>query len=116
MEPHPLEQASAEAVHKAKNAAQAVEMVREAQMAKLVEDTAIRTKEALLEGLKEVFGEGDNKDPEQMKVLVRRIPILCTNVLQMHDDIADVKGDIKWGVRIVIGAAILGVLKLIFIP
>lgn len=110
------EEASAEAVHTAKNAQQAIEFAREAQLRQAVEETARRTKESLLEGLKEVFGEGDNKDPEQMKILVRRIPVLCTNVNQMHDDISDIKDNIKWAVRIVLGAVILAVLKVIFIP
>lgn len=110
------EQASAEAVHKAKNAAQAIEFAREAQLAKAVEDTALRTKEALLDGLREVFGDGDEKDPDQMKILVRRIPILCASVIQMHEDIKNINGNIKWGVRIVIGAVIVAILKLVLIP
>lgn len=109
-------EASAEAIHKTKGAQQAIELAREAQLAKAVEETAQRTKETLLEALKEVFGDSDTKDPEQMKVLVRRIPILCTNVEQMHTDIASIKDNITWGVRIVIGAVLLAILKVIFLP
>jgi len=47
------------------------------------------TKQQLLEALKEVFGEGDN--PAQMKILVRRIPIICTNIEEMHEGIKDIK-------------------------
>lgn len=108
---------SAEAVHAAKNAAQAVEAAREAQLQQAIEDTAARTKAALLEGLREVFGESDNaRDPDQMVVLVRRIPILCTNVEQMHADIAKIQENIGWATKVVIGAVILGLLKLIFLP
>lgn len=88
------EAASVEAIHKQKNAAQAVEMARQAQMADTVERTAIRTKETLMEGLREVFGD-DSKDPQQMKVLVQRVPILCVNVQQTHDDIAEIKESLK---------------------
>jgi HPt (histidine-containing phosphotransfer) domain-containing protein len=110
----PSEHASAEAVHAVKNAAQAVEITRQAQLAEVVEQTAQRTKESLLEGLKEVFGNSDSDNPQQMTILVRRIPILCTNIEAMHQDISDIKGNIKWAVRLVIGTVILGVLGLLF--
>lgn len=78
--------------------------------------TAQQTKEVLLSGLKEIFGDSDTKDPDQMRVLVRRIPILCTNIEAMHSDIADIKSSISWAIKIVLGAVILAVLKLILIP
>lgn len=87
--------------------------------AKLVSDTAEltdkRVEVALTAALKKVFGESDkSKDPEQMVVLVRRIPILCTNVENMHSMIGEIKDNIQWGTRIVIGAVILAVLTLVF--
>lgn len=108
------QEASAEAVHKQKNAAQAIESAREAQLADAVEKTAVATKNALLEGLKEVFGASDNQDPNQMRILVRRIPILCTNIETMHADIASIKSNITWAVRAVVGAVIIGLLALLF--
>lgn len=108
------QEASAEVVHKAKGVAQAVETARELQMAELAQKTATATKESLLEGLKEVFGGSDNENPQEMKVLVRRIPILCVNIANMHSDIADMKDNIRWGVRIVIGGVIAAVLALLF--
>jgi len=108
--------ASKEAVHKARNAAQAIEMAREAQLAEAIEKTAHSTKAAVLESLKEVFGDGDEKDPNQMRILVRRIPILCTNIQAMHEDIAEIKDGNKWLVRIVVGAVVLAVIKLVLIP
>lgn len=110
------ELASAEAAHKAKTAAQAVEHAREVQLAQVVEETAQRTKEALLEGLKEVFGEGDGQDTDQMKVLVRRIPILCTNIEVMHTDIAAIKSNLNWVVRLVLGSVIAAILKIVLFP
>lgn len=108
--------ASAEAVHKARNAQQAIELAREAQIHEAIAKTAENTKAALLEGLKEVFGDGDDKDPNQMRILVRRIPILCTNIETMHQDIAEIKDGNKWLVRIVVGAVVLAVIKLVLIP
>lgn len=122
----PAQDASKEAVHAVAGAAEAVEAARAAQLAEISEEnkrvakaaaleTAELTKTALVESLKEVFGEGDRNDG-QMVVLVRRIPILCTNVEQMHKAIESIQGNITWGVRIVIAAVFLALLKLIFIP
>lgn len=109
------QEASAEAIHKTKNAAQAIETARELQLARAVEETAQKTKASLLEGLKEVFGESDSKDPDQMRILVRRIPILCTNIEQMHQDISSIQSNITWALRLIIGAILLAVLKLILL-
>lgn len=105
MEPETLSQEAQDAIHKQKNAAQAIESAREVQLAKAVEETALRTKEALLEGLKEVFGDSDALNGE-MKILVRRIPLICQDVKQIHSDISDIRDNIKWGVRVAIGALI----------
>jgi len=123
-----LDSTSREAVHAAKNAAQAIEVSREVALQKVVEDTANRTRETVLSALKEVFGESDSENPQQMKVLVRRIPILCTNVEKMHDDltdlkniakvnkdnIADINDNLRWVVRITLGAMITGIIAFIF--
>lgn len=99
------EEASAEAVHKAKGAAQAVEAARQAQLAELVQQTAQSTRDALMAGLKEVFGDSDAKDPDQMKILIRRVPILCTQITQMHEDLANMRTDSMWSKRIFVFAA-----------
>ena len=108
--------ASAEAVHKARGAAQAVETAREAQQRELVEHTAQKTKEALLEGLKEVFTNDNDKSPSEMKILIQRVPIICTSLIQMHDDIKSLKDTQMWVARLIVGAVVLAVLKLIFLP
>ncbi len=110
-----VESTSKEAIHAAKNAAQAIEVAREAQLAKTVSETVQRTKDALLEGLKEVFGDSDSSSPGQMKILVRRIPIICSEINQIHTDIADIKDNTKWIVRIVVGAVVLAMLKLVIL-
>ncbi len=95
------------AAHKAKSAALAVEMSREIHLEEAIQKTAAQTKQALLDGLKEVFGYGDERQgSEQMSILVRRIPLICQDVKQIHVDISDIKGNIKWGVRLVIGSLV----------
>lgn len=110
------ESSSAEAINAASVHAEAVERARVAQIQETVQETARVTKEALLESLKEVFGDGDNKDPEQMKILVRRIPILCTNVEAMHERLDSIDENIRWAVRIILGGVLLAILKLVLIP
>lgn len=113
MEPvQEITDAAHEAVHAARDAAQAIEMARQNQ----IEEAVTRTKDALLQGLKEVFGDSDSKDPQAMKVLVRRIPILCTSIEQMHQDISDLKDTQKWATRIVVGLFIAAVAKMVFLP
>lgn len=72
----------------------------------------------MLSVLSEVFSmdADEDRNPEHMRVLVRRIPILCTNIETMHQDISELKDNTKWAVRIILGAVILALLKLIFIP
>lgn len=83
------EAASAEAVHKQRNAAQALEVARQAQLADMVERTAVKTKETVLNALKEIFSD-DSKDPAQMRVIIQRVPLLCQSVAQTHQNIAEI--------------------------
>ncbi len=117
------ENASAEAIHKAKNAAQAVEVAREAQMAELAQKTAEQTKSSLLEALKEVFSDEDTVvDPAKAKILVHRIPVICRDIVDMKkgiettqkgvDKINDNLSKVVW---IVLTAVILAVLGVIFV-
>ena len=108
------EEASAEAVHKTKNAQAAIELARELQINEAVERTAKSTKDALLAGLKEVFGESD--DPKEMRVLVRRIPILCTSIEAMHKSIEKIEKNLSRAVWIILTAVLLAFMKLILIP
>jgi hypothetical protein len=110
------EEAAEFAAHKAKSAQAAVELSREVHQMELIRKTAQETKAALLEGLKEVFGEGDErKNPQQMRILVRRIPIICNDITDMKKDISDINGNVKWTVRIIIAAVLLAVMKLVLI-
>lgn len=109
------EQASADAIHKAKNAQQAIEAARAAQVEEAAMKAAERTKAALLDGLRQVFTNDNDKSPQEMRVLIQRVPIICTNIMQMHDDIKALKDTQVWVARLVIGAVILGLLKFIFL-
>jgi hypothetical protein len=100
------EEASAIAVHKTRNAQQAIESAREIQILKAVEATSRRTKADVLEVFKEVFGESDTKDPEQMRIIMRRVPLLCLNVEMMHTDISEIKDNQKWATRAAVGALV----------
>lgn len=111
----PAQTASEQAVHKIKNAQQAIELAREAQLAEAVTQTAHQTREAVFSSLKEIFGEGDPKNPGQMKILVNRIPFICDDVRRIHSDIASIKNNITWGVRIVLTAVLLAVLKVVLL-
>lgn len=99
---------ASEAVHKTKNAQQAIEVAREAQLREIAAETVRLTKDALLEGLKEVFGEGDQNNPQQMKVLVQRIPILCIDIKNMGNDITEIRDNQKWAMRAAIGLLVTG--------
>lgn len=117
------EEASERAAHKAKSAQMAVEIAREIQLAEAIEKSSTLVAERVFLGLKEIFGDGDQNSPTQMKVLVQRIPILCTDIAKMHDaiadtknDVADIKDNLKWGVRLVIGAVIMALLGMVLIP
>jgi len=114
-------EASAEAVHAAKNAAMAVELSREAQLAEAVMTAALQTEASVLKAIREVFGDGDEQNPNQMKILVRRIPLICQDIKQIHTDMGDMRADvakindnISKGVWIILGAVILGLMGMLF--
>ncbi len=61
-----------------------------------------KIQEIVTKAIENVFGNSDTKDPEQMRVLVRRIPILCSQIESMskqieamHDTTSKLDGYIK---------------------
>jgi hypothetical protein len=66
---------------------------------------------ALAHALREVFGEGVEM---QRFVDVTRIPLICKSIVNLENDVKSIKDNITWGVRIVLGAVILGILTLLF--
>lgn len=111
-----LDPKAREAVHAQRDAAYTVELAREAQLARAIEEVAQRTKHDVIEGLREVFGNSDSEDPGRMKVLVRRIPLICQDIAQMRDDVQEMKDSQKWATRIIIGLFIAAVAKMVFLP
>lgn len=118
-----MPEATYDAIHAVRDAQQAIEVAREAQSTHQLS----QVKGALLEGLKEVFGEGDGKDPDKMVVLYSRIPVLCVSVDKIKSDISDIKeaqaialgnqtasradiaaikDNLKWGIRLFIGTIV----------
>jgi len=108
-----------EASNDAKDAKMADELSREVHLAEAISKSAAETKIALIESLREVFGEGDEKrDPDQMKILIRRIPLICNDIKAINVGLADIKTDVtsindnlKWAVRLILGAVILALLS-----
>lgn len=90
----------AEAAQAAAVAHEANSNAREAQM-----------HETLVKALREVLVDGES---EERPMLIKRIPFICKDIIDIKEDVSDINDNIKWGVRIVIGAVILGVLALLF--
>lgn len=87
MEPE-ITQAAAEAVHAQKNAAEAVEVARAVQASVMQENTT----QSLVDALRQVFGENEKT---QRFVDVSRIPLICKSIVDMHENIKDIKGSIN---------------------
>ncbi len=95
-------EASAEAVHKTKNAQQAIEVAREAQMAS-----------AIAQAVKEVFSLDDEQGRKRF-VDISRVPLICQAILGIDQRLKTMEGNITWGVRIIIGAFIMGIVALMW--
>lgn len=115
------------AIHKTRSAQQAVEIAREVQIQKAIEETANRTENSIRKVLQEVFVESDSEKPEKMKVLWSKIPLLCTNMTAMHESIRTIEANqtnntkaiekiesyISKGVWVILTAVLVGLLNLI---
>lgn len=80
------ERLAMDVVEKAKVAAEAVENSRLAQ----AELHNANYTEMIATALREVFTVNGDKDPE-MKVILKRVPILCINVESMHETLKEIK-------------------------
>lgn len=101
-----VQEASQEAVKTATVHADAVETARQAQIDAAVSKTAQETKSAILESLKEIFTDADPENPEHMKIIYSKIPILCVRVDAIDRNIVTINENIKWAARAAIGAVI----------
>lgn len=108
-----IPEASKEAIIKAKDAAEAIEISRTQQMQDMLDKSDARNVSTLSTVLKEVFGEFTDTG---RFIDVKRIPLICSQIAQIHTDIGGIQDNIKWAVRIVVGGVLLALLKLIFIP
>lgn len=95
-----LEAKLAEAAHQAAVSHEATSNAREAQM-----------HETLVKALREVLVDGND---EERPMLIKRIPFICRDILAINEKVSAINDNIKWGVRIVLGAVIIGVLTLLF--
>lgn len=103
-----------ESTERSKNASSIADIARSVEHDQIAEKAAEKAKAAVMEAIQEVFGYSDKSaDSPEMTVLIRRIPLICQDVKQIHADIADIKGNTKWVVRLIIGAVVIGVLGLV---
>lgn len=87
------EQASAEAIHKAKNAQQAIELARAAQMYEAVEMSAQKTRSAMVDALKEVMDENRNIDTVGSKSV--NINVVANDIAYIKRDVAEIKDKLE---------------------
>ena len=85
------EEATVAAIESKKQTAEVVEFARMKQSEAQVESIKNETLNAVSNVLKDIFGESDTKDPEKMKVIMKRVPILCTNVQLMHETLEKIQ-------------------------
>ena len=52
-------------------------------------------------------------DGQTQPILIKRIPFICRDILDMKEDISNINGNIKWGVRLVVGAVILALIYVV---
>lgn len=65
---------------------------------------------ALTVALRDVFGEHEKTN---RFIDVTRIPLICKSILETSSRITKIEENISWGIKIIIGAVILGVLGLL---
>lgn len=82
--PPKVTEASREAVHAARDAAQAIETARAVQATVLHESTTA----SLTEALREVFGEYTE---QQRFIDLKRVPLICKQIEYIHENIAEIK-------------------------
>lgn len=77
-------EAALEAIHAAKNAAQAIETARALQVAAMNENTT----KSLVDALRAVFGE--NEDSKRF-IDISKIPLICKSIVDIHDTLTEIK-------------------------
>lgn len=128
--------ASEEAIQAAAAHAEAVEVARKAQLESAAAFNIEATKDVFVAAMREVLSTGHEGTKT---LLLQKIPLLCTDMLTMkndlsamkqtqaaalinqttaREDIATIKDNLSWGVRLVLGGmftAVIGLLIKLFI-
>lgn len=102
------EQAAQMAIEKATKAAQAIEDSRKAQL----DLSDKKLSDAIAVALKDVFGEKENSG---RFIDTSRIPLICQDIKGIHTELSGIQDNMKWIIRLIIGAVIMALLGLIFI-
>lgn len=84
----------------------AVELAQSREKEREAENTR-----ALTEALRDVFGEHEKTN---RFVDVTRIPLICRSIIETNARLNKIEENLAWGVKIVLGTVILGVLALLF--
>lgn len=101
------ESTSADAVQKVKESAEALQKAQADQIERSNRASEDRMVEVLTKTLKHALYATDNDSNGQKRFIdVTRIPVICA-------DIADIKDDIKWVTRLIIGAVIIGLVGIL---
>lgn len=123
-----LPEQSKEAIHAAKNAAQAVEIARNDQAQQVAELAAIKAAELAAEKLfedrrltrivHEAVMKGfsfEDSDERRRFIDVTKEKLICQSIVNISNRLDGIEGNLTWGVRIVLGAVILALLGMVLI-
>lgn len=114
MEVTSAEKLLSDAAEKAQQVVDKADLVAEALLRATTKSDEKMSK-TIADALREVFSEPDSENPEHMKIIYSRIPILCIRVDTMDKNIQEIRNGIKWVVGLVLGGVILGILKVVII-
>jgi hypothetical protein len=105
------EEASAQVISTKTDAAEAIEKSRIAQNETLINEVVDR----VLKGLGKVFTDDPTKESDYMTVIHSKIPVLCVRMNSLDAKIDKIEANTTWGIRIIVGAVILALLKLVIL-
>ncbi len=118
--PDILDSSSKEAIHAAKNAAQAVELARQEQLDRASEKAATLAADRLFENgrLSEVVHKAvmkgfsfEDTDGRRRFIDVTKEKLICQSIVNIADRLNTIESNLSWGVRLIVGgvlAALLG--------
>lgn len=50
-------------------------------------------------------------DKPDRPALIARIPVICNDIRDLTEDVSAIKDNLKWGVRLILGAVIVAILS-----